>query len=129
MVRITGATQPTRRDFFSRMVDGLHGTALATLLAGDLLPTNLARAASHVYDLTPKPPHFKPRAKSVIFLFMNGGPSQVDTFDPKPALDKYAGKTPTMDLTTDLASPEVNGGILPSPFKFGATRQERVVGV
>jgi len=118
-----GASPPTRRDFFSRMVDGLHGTALATLLAGDLLSTNLARGASAdpasgVHDLTPKTPHFKARAKSVIFLFMNGGPSQVDTFDPKPALDRYAGKTPTMDLATDLASPEANGGILPSPFKF-----------
>ena len=40
----------------------------------------------------PKSPHFKPRAKAVISLFMSGGVSQVDTFDPKPALDKYAGQ-------------------------------------
>ena len=44
--------------------------------------------------LGPKAPHFAPRAKRVIFLFMNGGPSQVDTFDPKPALAKYEGQTP-----------------------------------
>ncbi len=102
----------SRRDFFSTMTDGLHGAALVSLFASDMFATERA------FDLTPKKPHFAPKAKSVIFLFMNGGPSQVDTFDPKPALEKYAGKTPTLDLATDLASPEANGGILPSPFTF-----------
>ena len=41
--------------------------------------------------MSPKPPHFPTRAKHVVFLFMNGAPSQVDTFDPKPALEKYHG--------------------------------------
>src|SRR5688500_16533698 len=57
----------------------------AGLLAADA-PTN------SVNPLAPKPPHFAPKAKRLIFLFMNGGPSQVDTFDPKPELTKRAGE-------------------------------------
>ena len=56
----------------------------------------------------------KPRAKRVIFLFMNGGPSHVDTFDPKPALAKYEGTQPTGDLYKKPKS----SGFMPSPFKF-----------
>ena len=63
----------------------------------------------------PGKPHFKPKAKRVIFLFMAGGPSHLDTFDPKPALEKYAGKRPE---AADLRTERVTGGMLPSPFKF-----------
>lgn len=56
----------------------------------------------------------KPKAKRVIFLFMNGGPSHVDTFDPKPALAKYEGSQPTGDLYKKPKS----SGFMPSPFKF-----------
>ncbi|MDC6684961.1 DUF1501 domain-containing protein, partial [Leclercia adecarboxylata] len=63
-------------------------------------------------------PHFEPKAKSVIQFFMNGGPSQVDLFDPKPALEKYSGQVPILDLKTDVSSPTQMGGLLPSPFKF-----------
>ncbi|MFG0263187.1 MAG: DUF1501 domain-containing protein, partial [Novipirellula sp. JB048] len=60
-------------------------------------------------------PHFPPRAKRVIHLFMNGGPFQGDLFDPKPALEKYAGsKPPGADLVTERPT----GGLMPSPFKF-----------
>ena len=53
----------------------------------------LPRLGCHVADpLAPKPPHFKPTAKSVIWLFMEGGPSHIDLFDPKPALEKLAGQ-------------------------------------
>jgi hypothetical protein len=111
----------SRRDFFSSVVDGLHGAALVYLLGGDLFSPARARAAveggAH-YDLTPKPPHFDPTAKAVIQLFMNGGPSQVDLFDPKPELAKYAGKTPSRDLTAVVVTPTENVGILPSPYKF-----------
>jgi len=58
----------TRRDFFSRMSDGLMGTALAGLFAEDL-------QAGGLYDLTPKKTHHAPKAKAIIQLFMNGGPS------------------------------------------------------
>jgi hypothetical protein len=65
--------------------------------------------------LLPKAPHFKPKAKRIIHLFMNGGPSQVDTFDPKPALEKYHGeKPPGADKKTERRT----GGLFKSPFKF-----------
>ncbi|MBY0512581.1 MAG: DUF1501 domain-containing protein [Gemmataceae bacterium] len=74
--------------------------------AADVNPTN---------PLAPRPPHFPAKVKRVIHLFANGGPSQVDTFDPKPALAKYAGKTlPTTNLRTERRT----GAAFPSPFKF-----------
>ena len=72
----------TRRELLWEMGGGFAGVALAGVLAQD------ARADA---PLAPKRPHFAGKAKSVIFLMMNGGPSQVDTFDPKPALEKFAG--------------------------------------
>jgi hypothetical protein len=65
--------------------------------------------------LAPKGPHFAPKAKQVVHLFMNGGPSQVDTFDPKPMLDKYHGKPlPSPSLRTERKT----GAAMRSPFKF-----------
>ncbi len=110
-----------RRDFFSRISDGLHGAGLAYLLGADLSSANPALAAtsgSGAFDLSAKPPHFKPKAKAVIQLFMHGGPSQVDLFDPKPDLARYVGKTPSRDLTAVAVSPQQNAGILPSPYAF-----------
>src|SRR5262249_2964464 len=91
----------SRRDLLCRagMGFGLLG------LAGTL-------HAAQRTSLGPRP-HFTPRAKRVIFLFMNGGPSHVDTFDPKPALQKYAGEKPTSKLSR---APQ--GGYAPSPFQF-----------
>ncbi len=102
-----------RRDFFSRISGGLHGAALASLLGRDLYGSQ-----TRVFDLTPKQTHFAPKAKSVIQFFQNGGPSQVDLFDPKPSLQKYAGKVPVRDLNTDVSDPRAAGGLLPSPFQF-----------
>lgn len=59
--------------------------------------------------------HFQPRAKCVIQLFMNGGPFQADTFDPKPALLKYAGQRPE---SANLRTERPTGGLLPSPYQF-----------
>ncbi|MBI3878441.1 MAG: DUF1501 domain-containing protein [Verrucomicrobia bacterium] len=59
-------------------------------------------------------PHFKPRAKRVIFLFLNGGPSHLDTFDPKPALEKVTGEQPSGDLYRK----NKGGGYMPSPLQF-----------
>jgi hypothetical protein len=65
--------------------------------------------------LATKSPHFRPRAKRVIHIYLNGGPSQVDTFDPKPALDKYNGQPlPSGNLTTERRT----GAAMASPFKF-----------
>jgi len=58
--------------------------------------------------------HFAPRAKRVIFLFLNGGPSHIDTFDPKPALARYEGQQPS----GDLYKKSKGSGFMPSPLKF-----------
>ena len=75
----------SRRDFFTRAGSGLAGVALADLLAENA-------SAATVNPLAAKAPHHAARAKSVIWLFMEGGPSQVDTFDPKPLLSKLHGQ-------------------------------------
>ena len=99
----------TRRDLLTKTGTGLGMLALAGILADD------AGAAPALDPLAPKLPHFKAKAKHVVHLFMNGGPSQVDTFDPKPALDKYHGKPlPTTNLRTERKT----GAAMRSPFKF-----------
>jgi hypothetical protein len=67
-------------------------------------------------------PHFPARAKRVIYLLMNGAPSHVDTFDPKPALEKYEGDKPSGQLYRSA-----KGGFMPSPFKFQAYGKNGVV--
>ena len=111
---------PSRRDFFGRAGDGLFGGALAYLLGSDLFVTNpaLAASASRVADLRPRPSHFEPKAKAVIHLFMNGGPSQVDLFDPKPVLEKFSGQLPSREVANNIENIEEAGGLMPSPFKF-----------
>jgi hypothetical protein len=93
-----------RRDALLRMGGGLGGIALSTLLAD---------AASH--DLKVKKPHFAPKAKAVISLFMHGGPSHVDLLDPKPLLNKYDGKPPPAEVADDE---KITGNLLGSPFTF-----------
>ena len=68
--------------------------------------------------MTPKRTHFPPQAKAVIHLFMQGGPSQVDLFDPKPKLTKFHGKSVFKELAADVSSPEAAGGLMRSPFRF-----------
>jgi hypothetical protein len=102
----------SRRDFFSSVANGLHGAALAGLLGNDLY------ANGGVYDLTPKKSHFQPKAKAVIQLFMNGGPSQVDLFDPKPMLTKLAGTAPSKELSFAISNGDTPGVLMPSPFTF-----------
>src|SRR5947209_2399411 len=93
-----------RRDVLRLMGNGFGMLALADSL----------RAAGQG-PLAVKPPHFAARAKRVIFLFMNGGWSQVDTFDPKPALVKHHGEPmPGPKIKTDRAS----GNLMRSPFTF-----------
>jgi uncharacterized protein DUF1501 len=79
----------TRRELLLRSANGFGAAALAALLQNDGRAGDAAGAPD---PFAPKKPHFPAKAKSVIFLFMNGGPSQVDTFDPKPLLEKYHGK-------------------------------------
>jgi hypothetical protein len=67
-------------------------------------------------------PQFPARAKRVIFLFLNGGPSHIDTFDPKPALAKYEGQTPSQKLYKKGKT----GGFMPSPLKFSKAGQSGI---
>ncbi len=80
----------SRRDFLARSGIGLGAIALQSLLARESVAKVVATPNS---PLIAKKPHFKPRAKNVIFLFMEGGPSHLDLFDPKPLLNELAGKT------------------------------------
>ncbi len=90
MLPITPSPSFTRRDLLRHM-----GGGFGTLgLAGALASGGYLTAATSSNPLAPKPRHFTPRAKRVIFLFMNGGPSHVDTFDPKPALTQRHGQDP-----------------------------------
>jgi hypothetical protein len=110
----------TRRGFFDRAIDGLHGAALTYLLSQDLFGAATLRAEEprRSYDLRPRRTHFAPRARAVIQLFMNGGPSQVDLFDPKPALERYHGRSVYHEIAADVSSPQAAGGLLRSPFTF-----------
>src|SRR4051794_4650167 len=87
----------TRRDLLFNSYLGLGGLALADLLATEAN----ASTGGPVSPMAPKPPHHPSKAKSCIFLFMEGGVSQMDTFEYKPALLKYAGKQmPKAERTT-----------------------------
>ena len=83
----------SRREMLCRLGGGFGALALGSVFADAGFAASQVSPAP-IYNLDPKRPHFTPRAKRVIFLFMNGGPSQMDTFDPKPALAKYAGQVP-----------------------------------
>ena len=104
----------TRRNFLQRCGMGMGALGLAGLL-GNLGLLNSAQAEDSINPLSPKSPQFPGKAKRVIHIFANGGPSHVDTFDPKPALDKYAGKLLPME---NLATERKTGAAFPSPFKF-----------
>lgn len=88
--------QLTRRDLFARTSEGVFGAALTQLLCDDFFGGSSALAAEtptpSTFDLKPKPTHHSATAKSVIHLFMNGGPSQMDLFDPKPVLNRLDGQ-------------------------------------
>jgi hypothetical protein len=100
----------TRRDMLRASAAGFGGLALAGLVADE------AAAAARANPLAPRSPHYPAKAKRVIFLFMHGGPSQVDTFDYKPLLDRDHGKP------LPFAKPRVvssqTGNLLKSPWKF-----------
>ncbi|MCP5560279.1 MAG: DUF1501 domain-containing protein [Verrucomicrobiaceae bacterium] len=101
---------------FSRRAMLQQSSAGFGWLAFSALASSAAAASAPRDPLAPKKPHFPARAKRVIFLFMKGGPSHVDTFDPKPLLDRDHGKPPPFDL------PRVKfaetGNLLRSPWKF-----------
>jgi hypothetical protein len=108
-----GPTLVDRRGFFQRVSGGIYGAALTYLLGQDFL-----RGAALPADLKPRKPHFTPKAKSVIHLFMNGGPSQMDLFDPKPALDRHHGKAYFDKIAGEVEFIKDAGALMRSPFKF-----------
>lgn len=106
----------TRRSFLTRCGMGMGAVSFASLFGGFSPLAPSARAAEiSANPLAPRKPPLPPRAKRVIHFFLNGGPSHVDSFDPKPALDKYAGKPlPGEYIKTERKT----GAAFPSPFKF-----------
>ncbi len=116
-----------RRDFFARASDGVFGVALAhllyqDLLAGRALAEEYAQKApqdSDIASLKPKQPHHQPKATAVIQLFMNGGPSQMDLFDPKPVLRRMDGQ-PYPGNIEDIGNQDVSdiGVMMGGQYKF-----------
>ena len=100
-----------RREFLRRAGAGFGMLALAGLLDQD----GLLAADSNAGLLAPKAGHHLAKAKSVIWLFMEGGPSAMDTFDPKPELDKHDGERPKEAISTFFGNP---GPLMKSPFVF-----------
>ncbi len=101
----------SRRSMLRRTGMGLGALALGDLLAGTVAADGAVRAPS---TLAPKLPPATAKVKRVIHLFMNGGPSQVDTFDPKPALDRYHGR----EIPSSLPTERKTGAAMRSPFRF-----------
>src|SRR5579859_4970987 len=106
-------THFTRRDFFQRVSGVVPAAALTYLLTRDL-----RAAESRPADLKPRPPHFAAKATSIIHLFMNGGPSQMDLFDPKPTLDQHHGEKYFDKIAGEVENPKNAGALMRSPFKF-----------
>jgi hypothetical protein len=105
----------TRRDILSRIGGGFGLLGLTSVLT-DAGLLRASAPASNNNPLAPRPPHFAPRAKRVIFLFMNGGPSHVDTFDPKPALVRNEGQTLPESIRA-ASTRQNNSRLLGSPFR------------
>ena len=102
----------TRRHFFQRAGAGFGWLALQSMLA------RTGFGANALNPLAAKPPHFPARAKSIIWLFMNGGPSHVDTWDYKPELQKRDGQPlPGFDAKTGFF-PDAVGPLMKSPFEW-----------
>ncbi len=116
---LPSANRWSRRQLLERSGMGFAGLMAAQLLGGDAMRLRAEPLASEpalsLNPLAPRRAPFPAKAKRVIHLFMNGGPSHIDTFDPKPALEKQAGKNlPTGHLPTERTT----GAAFPSPFRF-----------
>src|SRR5262245_35974890 len=106
----------TRRDWLRRMGSGFGMLGFAGTVANAGVPAALD-------PLAPKAPHFTPKARRVIMLLLNGGLSQVDSFDHKPMLDKYDGKPfPGGNPTTERKT----GNLMRSPFQFSRHGQSGI---
>ena len=106
-----------RREFLARAGGGIGSLALASLLADDL-PVANAASALPPDPMAPKPPHYRPKAKRVISLFMFGGISHMDTFDPKPELDRSHGLSVAGNPKFDTGGRSAPGKLMKSPWAF-----------
>jgi hypothetical protein len=108
-----------RRHFLAQNGLGIGGLALAWLLNEEKLLANPTRPelAPRHFDLTPKPTHHTPKARAMISLFMQGGPSHVDLLDPKPLLNRYDGRAFPGTIRYDNAA-EASAKVLASPWRF-----------
>lgn len=106
-----GPPATTRRAFLRRTGAGVGSLGLASLLATEA-------GATYRDPMSPQPTHFPGKAKSVIFLFMYGGPSHVDLFDYKPALEKYQGKKTSEFDIPNLKEARSQGTLMPSYYAF-----------
>jgi hypothetical protein len=102
-----------RRDFLKKAGAGFGMLALADLLQGNGLLAADTEAARVLDPMAPRAPHYAPKAKSIIWLFMEGGPSAVDLFDPKPELTKRDGQR--VDIDVFFGNP---GPLMKSPYSF-----------
>ncbi len=100
----------TRREFLNRCGMGFGALSLGSLFGGELH----AGESGPITTLDQRAPHFPAKAKRVIHIFANGGPSQVDTFDPKPLLNKWDGKALPITFKTERTT----GAAMASPFSF-----------
>src|SRR5262245_34085456 len=108
----------TRRHFLAQSSLGIGGLALAWLLNEDkLLGQGRPELEQRRFDLLPKRPHFEPEARAMISMFMQGGPSHLDLFDPKPGMARYDGQPFPGTIQYDNAA-EASAKVLHSPWRF-----------
>jgi hypothetical protein len=112
----------TRRELLCRAGMGMGAIAMSNLV-GSAMGAPGGDDASSLNPLTPRKPHFPAKAKRVIHVFLNGGPSHVDTFDPKPLLAKFAGKSLPME---NYKTERKTGNAFPSMFKFAKYGQSGI---
>lgn len=106
----------TRREMLMRCANGFGGLALAGLMQKASSPAIAGDGPASPLAIAPRPPHFRPKARHVIFLYMDGGPSQVDTFDPKPRLNREHGKPFGMKMEPTQFNN--NGSTFGCPWEF-----------
>src|SRR6266567_6792034 len=112
----------TRRQALQEAAVGFGALALNAMMAEErAFGSEVALAKERIYDLSPKPPHFPAKAKNVIFIYVGGGPSTIDMFDPKPVLTKFDGKPAPFEIKGRA----LNGSqqIMASPWPFAKCGQ------
>ncbi|MGC6451920.1 MAG: DUF1501 domain-containing protein [Pirellulaceae bacterium] len=106
-----------RRRWLTSTAAGIQAAVLTDLFSKDIYGMEAPKART-TFDLKPQSTHHPPMAKGVIHLFMNGGPSQMDLFDPKPELDKRHGEDYFSELASEVENPTVAGALMKCPYKF-----------